>query len=219
MFDVDGTLYDQSKLRRKMYFRLLRCYALKPWKYKELLVLYHFRKEREKRVGYSSSNLREDQYKWCATKVNLPVESIKEIIDYWMFKVPCKYLKACRYTGLLAFVDLLNKSGIHTAVYSDYPAQMKIEALGLKIDTVVSSTDNFINALKPMPVGINYIVEKLNIYNRSNCLYIGDRDELDGECARNASVPFLLIDKRSSAAGEFYQKMYSNLSKSLIKKK
>lgn len=217
IFDVDGTLYDQSKLRRNLCFKLFRYYALNPWKYREILVLYHFRKEREKRIGYSSDNLSEEQYLWCKAKVDLPIQKIKDVIDYWMFKVPNQYLKECRYPGLIQFVELLDQLGILVAVYSDYPAQMKLKALGLKIETVVSSTDKFINALKPAPAGINYIIEKSGVNNKLNCLYIGDRDELDGQCARNASVSFLLIEKEAARAG-FYEKLYHHLSQVTIKR-
>lgn len=120
-----------------------------------------------------------------------------------MFEHPNKYLKHYMYPGVGIFFNELQKQGISTAIYSDYPAAQKLKAMGLKADLVVNSTDPAINALKPAPNGILYILEQLGIQNKETCLFIGDRDELDGACARNAGVNFLLLDK-TAAKTNFY---------------
>ena len=70
--------------------------------------------------------------------------------------------------------------------------------MNIVVDLIVSSTDTYVNALKPIPIGLNYIITKLKIKN-SNCLFIGDRKELDGECAARASIPFFLINKNNTS--------------------
>lgn len=214
VFDVDGTLYDQLKLRKKMLVALIGYYVLRPWKYKELLILYHFRKEREKHVGAELKNLREEQYEWCLKKVNCSLTEVKKVVDKWIFDFPNRYLQKCSYPGVSCFVEELQNQGISTAVYSDYEAKNKLEKMNIRVDLVVSSTQTDINALKPRPNGLVYILTEMRIKNKANCLFIGDREELDGECALAAGIPFLCLDKHTKK--DFYPHLLEKLRSSGI---
>ncbi|MBC3539183.1 HAD family hydrolase [Rufibacter sediminis] len=205
IFDVDGTLYTQSKLRKKMLISLLRHYALRPWKAKDLLILHHFRAEREKRAGYSG-NLENAQYEWCAAKGNFAPDRIREVVNYWMFQFPNKYLAACVYPGVRKFFQVLQENNITIGIYSDYEAVEKLEAMHLKADLVVSSTNKAVDRLKPNPEGLLYIVDKLGV-TPQECLFIGDREELDGECAIKAGMPYLIVDKKEFSQFDFYDKL------------
>lgn len=198
IFDVDGTLYRQSKLRKVMLFKLLSYYALRPWKYKELQILYHFRKEREKRPAYHSSNLEDEQYEWPAILLNIKPAAVKKVIEKWIFQAPNQYLKAAMYPGVAQFFEDLKLCGIKTAIYSDYKSDEKLQAMGLSADLQRCSTDKKVNSFKPLPKGLLVILEELDIKQRGNCLFIGDRFELDGLCAENAGIPFLLVDKNKA---------------------
>src|SRR5690606_10056812 len=107
IFDVDGTLYSQSALRKKMLFSLLSYYALRPWRLQEMLILQRFRSEREKRTGNPCSNLEDAQYQWCADRGNFNVGQVKKVVDYWMFHYPNQYLKESLYPGTKAFFTAL----------------------------------------------------------------------------------------------------------------
>lgn len=203
IFDVDGTLYDQKKLRNSMIWSLLGYYFLRPWRIKELLIIYHFRKERDKRAGFKSDNLQNEQYIWPAEKLSLPIDKIKPVIDKWIFNFPNKYLKDSLYPGVAAFFESLHKKNISIAIYSDYESKLKMESMGLKAELLVSSTDPHINAMKPLTKGLDYILNKFNITDKKQCLFIGDRDELDGECARQAGIPYLIINK-TEARNNFF---------------
>lgn len=203
IFDVDGTLYDQSKLRKRMFFSIIKYYLVRPWRLNEILIIYHFRKEREKKHGFSSADLVNDQYRWCADKTNIPLDKVKKVIDKWIFDFPNQYLETAMFPDVRAFFHLIENKGILRAVYSDYDAKVKMEKMQLSADFIVSSTDVEVNAFKPLPNGINYILAKLNINNKANCLFIGDRPELDGACANNAGIPFLLVDK-TNGKNNFY---------------
>jgi len=203
IFDVDGTLYDQSKLRKKMFFSIVKYYLIRPWKFNEISIIYHFRKEREKKHGFSSPDLANDQYRWCADKTNTPLDKVKKVIDKWIFNFPNRYLEAAMFPDVRAFFDKIENKGILRAVYSDYEAKVKMEKMQLRADLIISSTDGDVNAFKPLPNGINYILAKLNMDNKANCLFIGDRLELDGACAKNAGLPFLLVDK-TKGKNNFY---------------
>jgi phosphoglycolate phosphatase/putative hydrolase of the HAD superfamily len=216
IFDVDGTLYTQSKLRTKMLFALMAYYALRPWRLREMLILHHFRAERERRPRGEYTNLENAQYLWCAEKINYPVEKIKEVVDYWIFNFPLKYLRACVYPGAEAFFNSLRHHNILIAIYSDYKADSKLAAMNLKADLIVSSTDPDIDRLKPDPQGLRYITQKLNV-TADECLFIGDRQELDGECAIKANMPYLIVDKKPFDQFDFFQKLNQALNKSNLK--
>ncbi|EMR01858.1 HAD family hydrolase [Cesiribacter andamanensis] len=192
IFDVDGTLYNQSRLRRQMTRSLLSHYALRPWQAYDLQVIRIFRKEREKMCLDQVSNLEEAQYQRCAQKINVAPQKVKQIISKWMYQAPLPHLQACSYPGIQMFFNAMKKRGIKIAIYSDYPATDKLAAMGLEADLVVASTDESIDALKPNPAGLSYILTTFNT-TPERCLFFGDRDELDGACARQAGMPYYIL--------------------------
>jgi len=214
IFDVDGTLYTQSKLRKKMLFSLLAYYALRPWRLKEMLMLQHFRHEREKRPGYAGPDLENAQYLWCAERGNYDVAQIKKVVAQWIFNYPNRYLAGCTYPGTKSFFEALQQNNIKIAIYSDYKAHDKLKAMGLPADMVVSSTDPHIDRLKPDPRGLLYIAEQLKVAPQE-CLFIGDRPELDGECAIRANMPYLIVEKKPLNIFDFYTNLKQELTLSL----
>ncbi|TKC59260.1 HAD family hydrolase [Pedobacter hiemivivus] len=210
IFDVDGTLYDQKRLRRKMLVALIKHYLVRPWRYRDLLILYHFRNEREKRGGAQFEDLYLQQFVWCAEKMNVPVTKVAKVIEKWMFNFPNRYLGQFTYPGIILFFNVLKQNKILTAIYSDYESADKLNSMGLRADIVVSSTDEQVNTLKPLPNGLNYIMSELDIKDKNNCLFIGDRDDLDGACSRQAGIPFLLVDKLA-ANNNFYEELSNQL--------
>lgn len=207
ILDVDGTLYDQSALRKKMLFQLLKYYLFRPFQLNDLLVLHHFRLARERKAGYEGNNLEEKQYEWCAEKIKLPLDKIKSVIKKWMFEFPNPYVSACSYPGMHNFVDFIQKeSNIKIVIYSDYDAKQKLAALSINADLVLAATDSEINCLKPHPKALFYLMEKLDV-RHDECLYIGDRDELDGVCAREAKVAFMNLKNDSYITKEFYNEL------------
>lgn len=206
ILDVDGTLYNQSKLRKKMLFRLLKYYLFRPFRINELLILYHFRVEREKNAGYVGTNLESQQYEWCADRLNIPVSKVKAVISKWIFESPNSYLAACLYPDVQNFINLIRQSDIKIAIYSDYDALQKLKYLNIDADLVVASTDQHINSFKPNPGGLNYIMKTYGCQPKE-CLFIGDRQELDGLCAAYAGVPFLLIENKKNQTNKFYSQL------------
>lgn len=200
IFDVDGTLYHQQGLRKKMLKALLSHYLVRPHKIRELEIIRQFRKEREKMAGQTVKNLEKAQYEWCAQKTNFPEEEIRKVVGKWIFQYPNPLLSQYIYCHLKEFFDYLPRQNIKIAVFSDYDAHDKLKALDLKADLVVSATDTEIDRLKPDPEGIYYILKKLHI-SPEQTLFIGDRDDRDGECARNAGINYLILPPRQP---EFY---------------
>ncbi len=211
IFDVDGTLYTQSKMRKQMLWSLLWYYAWRPWRLGEMRMLQHFRAEREKRAGDGGGDLVNAQYNWCAEKGNYPMAKVKEVVDYWMLQYPNRYLAACTYPGTQAFFRALQDKGIQIAIYSDYPAHDKLAAMGLPSDLIVSSTDPEVDRLKPDPQGLLYITKKLRV-RPEECLFIGDRPELDGECAQRANMPYLIVEKKPFNQFDFYTNLLNQVN-------
>lgn len=208
ILDVDGTLYNQSRLRTSMLFALLKYYLVRPLQIKDLLILYFFRSEREKRAGYCSNDLENEQYEWCAAKVNVPLERIKKVVSKWMFEFPNPYLYDCRYPELYPFLQLVKDHKIKVAVYSDYKANDKLKELRVAADLVVASTDKEVNCLKPKPIALFYIMQIFDAHPEQ-CLYIGDRHELDGMCAAQGKIRYFHISKHN--AGELYTGLANSL--------
>ena len=212
ILDVDGTLYNQKLLRKKMLSILLNHFLLRPWKFKELWILYHFRKEREKHAGFVGTNLERKQYEWCQTKTNESLERIKATVEKWIFTAPNKFLLPFVFPNVDTFFSALKNRGIAVATLSDYPAKAKLQHMKLATNLNLSATDVEINGLKPATNGLKYALKHFNITNPQKCLFIGDRLELDGTCASNIGVQFLLVEERT-ARSDFYL----TLSKQLMK--
>lgn len=173
-------------------------------------MLQQFRVQREKQIAYAGSNLEADQYEWVAQGNRYPVQQVRAVIDRWMFRHPLPYLQACRFPGVSEFFAALRAHGITIGIYSDYPAHDKLKALGLEADIIVSSTDSAINRLKPHPRGLLYIAQQLGL-SPEQCLFIGDRPELDGACAEIAGMPYLIVEKQPFSDFTFYQTLIHQL--------
>ena len=212
IFDVDGTLYDQQKLRTVMLFEILKYYTLNPWYLKELKILRDFRREREKRTFDVIDDLENAQYSWGAYASGVSPEMVRSVVKKWIFSTPLRHISNCRYQGILEFFDNLHKRGITTAIFSDYPANEKVAALGLSPNCIVCSTDRNVDRLKPDPKGLVVITEKLGV-SVEDCIFIGDRDERDGECARRAGMPYMILNKKIDGDNQF--KTFYELNKHL----
>jgi phosphoglycolate phosphatase/putative hydrolase of the HAD superfamily len=211
VFDVDGTLYDQSRLRKKMFFKICGYYFFRPWKWKEIYILYQFRKQREMHAGAIGGGIETLQYEWCASVVGTSAEHVKVLTDKWIQQVPLRFLHQCRFEGVEAFFQELRREKISTAIYSDYPADLKLQALELDVDMVACSTQPEIDALKPAPNGINFLLQNLGILP-NECLYIGDRQDLDGASALNAGVLWLLVKKGNTL---FFKNLLTSFRESI----
>jgi len=192
IFDVDGTLYNQHKLRfymlKHIFFYLLK----HPLKLKEIRIINEFRKQREIRSGEKVENIETAQYLWAAEKCRVSPNVVKKLVNKWIYEIPLQYLRKSRNTGLNKLFKKIKDNGIKITIYSDYPSHNKLKALNLKADLIVSSTDIEIDVFKPNPKGLIYIAETLK-YSLSECLFVGDRQDKDGGCALNGGVKFVKV--------------------------
>ncbi len=206
VFDLDGTLYDQRTLRRKMALRLVIQVLRFRMGATELKIIRQFRKEREKHPGYSSAQLDAEQYQWCAEALGIAPNQVKTCIEQWMYRFPLKLLRSTRYPNAELFLHALHACGIKRIIYSDYPVEAKMNALQLPSDGQFCSTTAPLHQLKPSKTNLDTICQLLNCLPEE-CLYVGDRDDTDGQGARSAGMPFILVDTHEARKGIFYKKL------------
>ncbi|MCX5710648.1 MAG: HAD hydrolase-like protein [Candidatus Omnitrophica bacterium] len=195
ILDVDGTLYDLFKMRLYIIRHILSSFFSRHLSIKDLRICMNFRNEREKRAFDTNSDLDNMQYDWAATASGVSTEKVREVINKWFFEIPMKYMHSCVYPGVHDFFEALLKRGIKIAVCSDYPAMEKLHLLDLRVDCLVSSTDIGVGVLKPHPKGLMTIMNMLSIPGEY-CLFIGDRDDRDGECARRINMKYLILRRK-----------------------
>jgi beta-phosphoglucomutase-like phosphatase (HAD superfamily) len=208
IFDVDGTLYDQRRLRLRMLITLgktLGPKTLGPHRegWRTLKALRAFRKHRESDAAKGAVATLDFQYDWVARRTRLTPEVVQAAVENWIFRQPLIHLEICRYSGVRRLFNTLRSRGIMIGVFSDYPAAEKLTALGLAADCVVCSTDEGVRRLKPDPRGLLLCCQVLGV-KPEKALYIGDRDTVDGGCARRAAVPYLIVPRGPRPAERFF---------------
>jgi phosphoglycolate phosphatase/putative hydrolase of the HAD superfamily len=201
ILDVDGTLYDQAGLRRRMALELLRHHATRPWRVGDLRVLAAFRSERERRALAPETGLAHAQFRWAAEATGVPPERVRSLVERWMEQAPLAHLPALRRPGVAEFLAEVAARRMKSAVFSDYPAHAKLAALGVRVDAVVTAVDPDVDRLKPDPTGLVVAARRLGL-PVDRCLFIGDRDDRDGAAARACAMPYRLLAQtsRGSAA-------------------
>ncbi|MCU6735203.1 HAD family hydrolase [Diplocloster agilis] len=193
LFDMDGTLYYQPPLRRTMAVRLACYYVLRFWRIKDLLIIKKFREERERMVTECHEE-DPDQYLYrlVGEKYKVPAYRVESVIGRWMYRFPLPYLKKFRDHELYDLVKYLRKHKITVGIYSDYPVQDKLEALGIVADYCFAATDPQMQCLKPDPRGMKVILNELGL-PAEEVLMIGDRYEKDGQSAESAGVDYVIL--------------------------
>lgn len=194
IFDVDGTLYDQRKLRIRLLFDMLRSALRRPAVVSDLNVIRNFRKAREQLGASGAARIARGQFLVGSRLARTSPERVRRLVDQWMVNQPLAHLPDCRYDGVGEFFDYLRSCDARIGVFSDYPAEAKLAALGLTADVVLSAEDQDVDRLKPDPTGLRVAADRLGLPVGA-CMMIGDRDDKDGECARRAGMTYLIMQE------------------------
>jgi FMN phosphatase YigB (HAD superfamily) len=191
VFDLDGTLYDAGRLRRRMASSLgLHCLR-HPRDLAVPRVLIEFRRCRERLAEQEREGIRTLQYTVPAARLGLDPERVRQVVEEWFFRRPLPYLQGCRFAGVRSLFAKLREMGKAVAVLSDYPVDEKLAAVGLTADLTVSAMDSEVDRLKPHPAGLARVLELAGAEPRE-CLVVGDREERDGACARRLETACLI---------------------------
>ena len=192
IFDVDGTLYDLKKMHRYIFWALLSYYFFQPRQFKDLLIIYWFRRERERLARAGAKDIANQQYTIVAEKLKLKKERVEKVVKNWILEKPLDYLKKCENKNIKELIKNIFQAKIQIIYYSDYDPRPKVEALGLPTGEYFDASSPEIDALKPSPVGLEFILQKNNL-QPGDCLLIGDRADKDGAAAAQAGMEFLLV--------------------------
>ncbi|MFT6808123.1 MAG: FMN phosphatase YigB (HAD superfamily) [Saprospiraceae bacterium] len=195
VFDVDGTLYDQRPLRREVINEMFFHYLFSPGLWREILILFHFRRNRERLAQKRVAGISKNQY--ILSGYEKESEKVEKVVNEWIRKRPIKHLNKFVCVGALDFVLALQKCGIKAVVLSDYYAEEKILAMGFSFDEIISSESLEIDILKPHPAGINFILKKTEI-DKQQVLYVGDREDTDSVAAHHAGIDCIIIRKQDA---------------------
>lgn len=190
VFDVDGTLYDQRRLRLAMLGHLLR-ESLRTRSLDTLRILRTFRQVREALGEEAGVDFLAEQYARTAQRHGRQPHEIEALATDWMEVRPLAVLAPCRYAHVDRVFAGLQAAGKQVAVFSDYPALGKLKALGLQAHPVVCATDPEVARLKPDPRGLLGILQRTGV-PASRALMVGDRFDRDAAVAQRAGVRALI---------------------------
>lgn len=196
IFDVDGTLYDQSRLRHAMAVRLLSHVAL-TGNISTLRALKAYRHTREIAADAEQPDFENEAIAAAARAGKMREDQAREIVVEWMHRRPLPLLARCRYAGVAELFADLRKRGTLIGILSDHPAEAKIAAMGLEADVIAFAGADGVPLQKPDPGGLQYLMEKSDASPKETVL-IGDRQDRDGEAGRRAGIDVLIrSDKRT----------------------
>lgn len=194
VFDLDGTLYDQPRLRLIMAIRLLSYYVLHPFSASELFILQHFRKVKD---SWTESSSEDDIIARVASDKNTDPKKVSGIVRKWIYEDPLSAIVKTKDESLCNWMASLRRDGKKVVILSDYPTEDKLHALGVEVDGQYGPDDERIDELKPSPKGLKVIMSDLGV-SSDDTLMIGDRKEKDGMCAEACGVDHLILPRKVS---------------------
>ncbi|OCP02319.1 MULTISPECIES: HAD family hydrolase [unclassified Ensifer] len=203
VFDLDGTLYDQRRLRTMMLLRLLLD-AVRARSLDTIRILRAFRDCREELGNAMAADIATRQFELAAERCGRSAETVKTTVEEWIERRPLDILKACRCRSIERVFAGLAAQGKTLAVLSDYPALAKLKALGLDADIVVCATDPEVGALKPHPAGLAHVLSRAQV-STGAAIMIGDRVDRDWAVANSLGMRALIRSSRPIAGVDTFR--------------
>jgi HAD superfamily hydrolase (TIGR01549 family) len=198
LVDFDGTLYRARPVQALMALEL----SLFGWG--ALQVLRRFRKSHEelrrgelddhpaRNAGLSPFD---QQLAITAVDLSQPLSDVRSVVEHWMMERPRRWIHVFRRKTPIDELLRFQAEGGKLALVSDYPLQLKVQALhtSIRFDVIVASGEpGGPTRLKPAPDGYLAAAERLGVPPEA-CLVIGDRKDADGQAAAAAGMQFRLI--------------------------
>lgn len=222
IFDLDGTLYYQKPFRLHMLFFLLKYVLCHPVSIKDILIIKKYREIRENWAQYEEGSIEDldtdfntdldtRQYMFVAKQMKLmkvSAERVKKAVSFFMLEAPLTLLPKYRDDELANMINRLKAEKITTAVYSDYPVEEKLAALGICVDACFTSADKEIGCMKPDPRGLQYILSSLHC-KPEEAILIGDRYEKDGLAAIGNKMDYVILSASAKKRHEECKELFS----------
>lgn len=206
LFDLDGTLYNQRILRKAMLRELARAPFTKgPFAAVRIAkTLRSFRLMREDLRGMTEPGvvLAELQFSRPAQELGVDARQVESTVVEWMFEKPLRHMKSAAWPGMRAALVALRDAGLRLGVYSDYPPDAKLGALGVDdlFEVTLGATDAEVNAFKPSPKGFLEGARALDA-DPKDVVYVGDRHDVDGMGAAAAGMRCVILETGMSHVG------------------
>lgn len=199
IFDFDGTLYDNKNIVKDLIL-------------KSPLDIFKMSAERKVRhsmkgifYGTSEKYLAE---KWNLICKNYHFKSTNQAKTWYYnsFLAKMTNILQKKYSARNQVQEIFKKlksQNIKFAVFSDYPlVKERMQAINLQIDDVdvIESSEN-LGGLKPAKESFEIIAKKLGFTNKNQfnqILVVGDRNDTDGQGARNAGMDFIQIKTKKT---------------------
>lgn len=201
LFDVDGTLYLQQPLRACMALELAllpvglgsMAEAKRAWAF-----LRAFRRAQEELRALASSDEppARRQLRIAAESAQVSPRLGEALVHRWMYQRPLRYLPWLKRPGLASLLNTLALLGLKAGTLSDYPANDKLQAMGIAehFSVVLCTADPPVSAFKPAPAGFLAAATAWEL-TPSRVLYVGDRADVDGRGAAAAGMPCLIVTR------------------------
>lgn len=202
LFDVDGTLYNQSFLRLIMGIQIFFSCLIFPFKaVSKLKVIKYYRISQEslRNKKIKSSDLEFEQIRLTSELSKIDKNKVEIIIAKWFDDIPLKFIPFCKKRGLIETFKFLYQNQIRIGLYSDYPCEKKAKALKINnfVSVILSSMDKEILTFKPDPKGFIVSSERIG-FPVENILYVGDRADVDIRGANLSGMKAVLLGKLPS---------------------
>ncbi len=195
VFDVDGTLYRQNVLRRRMFQQLL-LHAIVRADLQPLRILSVYRQIRESLAVAETEGFATILVAETARETGCTPSVVDEVVSEWIHRRPLRYLTSCRYPFLQELFLAIKRKKKVIGILSDYPAKEKMQALSLEADYIVTAHDEAVGRLKPHSRGLEILMRTAGV-EPSRTVLIGDRVDRDGAAAQRAGVTPLIRATKS----------------------
>jgi FMN phosphatase YigB (HAD superfamily) len=197
VFDLDGTLYRQKPVQRAMLAKLVWSTLSDPVQGMERIqILWAYRRAQEllRHHPHSAAGVAAAQVRITAERCGVGTRQVSAVVEEWMQQKPLALLVPAMRPGTVEIFSRLQSAGVRLGLLSDYPAEAKLRAMGIAgwFDVVACAQEKEINRFKPDPRGLEVVLERLGV-DAGQALYVGDRDEVDGEAARRAGVDVVIL--------------------------
>ena len=189
IFDLDGTLYDKRGLAGRMVTRLWWCLPLLAAERLARRNMHYVQfASEEEFFGYFFSTMARGH--WWGPRI--AEKWYKHVFLPTMVRLIHKYHTIRPEASTL--LQLCKKRGLQMAIYSDYSSVVeKLEALGIdpsQFALLIAAPE--LGALKPCEPCARRVLEMLSADPKTT-LFVGDREEKDGESAKAVGARFMLI--------------------------
>ena len=191
VLDLDGTMYDKSGLARRMVRRLFWCLPLlAAERFARRNAHYVQFASEEEFYGFFFATMARGHW-WTA---GMAATWYNDVFMPAMLRLIRRHHHPRK--EVMEIVEEAKKQGLKLAIYSDYGCVVeKLEALGIdpqQFDLLIAAPE--LGALKPSEPCVRRVLEMLGAKPETT-LFIGDRDDKDGQSARNVGAKYLIIEK------------------------